>query len=295
MSLGYENPNDDKQRLNDQQQWLFSQIMSGSKPSNLIQTWITSSEDFPAPQRLAIYQSGYKLRLLECMQAEFPILRLYLGDEVFGMFALGYIQSMPSKHYSLYELGANFPSFLKHSRPPLEALTKSISEEMVSYMALPEQLAELERAQACSIRARGNEDAPSHLSTVQFMSWPSLSLPSTSQLVDVEFDLIAYLKSAEMHLTKTMLDPTEHLEKPIRPDLAKQTLLVFRERYRVNIVRLQDWQAIILKAIASEDAPNWPFIADQCQLPEYELLLRLNLWLPEAIRLHQVSLMSPQY
>lgn len=295
MSRKYEIQNDIRKRLNDQQQWLFSQIMSGSRTSNAPQTWITDSEDFPATQRLAIYQSGYKLRLLECMQAEFPMLRLYLGDEVFGMFALRYIQSMPSKHYSLYELGANFPSFLKHSRPPLESLSKSINEEMASYMALPEQLAELERAQACSIRAWGNENAPSHLSTIRFMSWPKLSLPKTSQLVDVEFDLITYLKSAETYLNRTELDPTHHLEKPKRPDPAKQTLLVFREHYRVNIVRLQDWQAIILKAVASEEAPHWPHIANQCQLPEFELLLRLNLWIPEAIRLHQVSLIPSQY
>jgi len=65
--------------------------------------------------------------------------------------------------------------------------------------------------------------------------------------------------------------------------------LVFREHYRVNIVRLEPWQASIIKAFQTTGEVNWVAIASLCGIPEHELLMRLNLWLPEAMRRNQVS------
>lgn len=277
--------------LEQQQQWLFRQILQGRPDADSSQ-WITGSQTFPVKERLRVYQTGYRLRLLECMQVEFPALLLYLGDDVFQMFALGYLQQMPSRHYSLYELGAHFADFLRQTRPTPEQA--NVTGQMAHYLVLPEQLAQLERAQAISIRAQGQEDLVSGGLGFQLMTWPNISLPDTSQLIDADFDLLSYLQQAESYLAQQD-NPNEEncaggeLTKPDKPAIEPQALLVFRERYRVNIVRLEAWQSTVIKASLATDEINWPAIASQCEIPEYELLMRLNLWLPEAIRLNQVK------
>ena len=48
-----------------------------------------------ARERLAVYTSGYVLRLLECMRADFPVLHGFVGDSVFDAFAKAYIITLP--------------------------------------------------------------------------------------------------------------------------------------------------------------------------------------------------------
>lgn len=278
-----------KATLEQQQQWLFQQILRGRPDANSSQ-WIEGSKTFPVEERLRVYQAGYRLRLLECMQVEFPALHLYLGDEVFRMFALGYLQKIPSQHYSLYELGAHFAAFLRQTRPTPEQA--NMPEQVARYLALPEQLAQLERAQAISIRAQGQESLAAGGLGFQLMTWPNISLPETSQLVEIDFDLLSYLQQAESYLAQRDDDnesEESNISKPNKPALGPQALLVFRQHYRVNIVRLEPWQRAVIKATQVSQTVNWSVVAIECGIPEYELLMRLNLWLPEAIRLNQVS------
>lgn len=273
--------------LEAQQQWLFRQILQGQASADASQ-WIDGSQTFPVAERVRVYQAGYRLRLLECMQVEFPALHLYLGDDLFRMFALGYLQQMPSRHYSLYELGAYFADFLRDTRPsPAQA---NMDGQMARYLALPEQLAQLERAQAVSIRANGGDANVAALSALQLMTWPKLSLPETSQLVEVDFDLLGYLQQAERYFAHLDDDSKADLDKPSRPVVETQSLLVFRDGYRVNIARLQPWQAVVMKAAQASGKINWAALAAQCDIPEHELLVRLSLWLPEAVRSNQVHI-----
>ena len=41
--------------------------------------------------RLHIYADGYVQRLLECLQADFPVLRKTMGTELFDFFARAYV------------------------------------------------------------------------------------------------------------------------------------------------------------------------------------------------------------
>ena len=70
-----------------------------------------------ARERLAVYTGGYVLRLLECMRADFPVLRGFIGDSVFDAFAKAYVITMPPVSHSLYDLGADFPRFLRLTLP----------------------------------------------------------------------------------------------------------------------------------------------------------------------------------
>ena len=58
--------------------------------------------------RLAIYRGPITPRLLECLQAEFPVLATALGEELFNEFAFAYLQAYPSRSYTLDHLGRDF-------------------------------------------------------------------------------------------------------------------------------------------------------------------------------------------
>ncbi len=79
---------------------------------------VTRSKALSAVDRLAIYGYAYYARLLECLKEEFPAVLHAVGEEAFDSFALGYLQKYPSRSYTLFELGANFPKYLQETRPP---------------------------------------------------------------------------------------------------------------------------------------------------------------------------------
>jgi hypothetical protein len=78
---------------------------------------IRRSKSLTAAERMAIYANAYYARLLECMEAWFPVLKSALGEEVFNSFAFEYLQRYPSKSYTLDRLGENFSRFLDETRP----------------------------------------------------------------------------------------------------------------------------------------------------------------------------------
>ncbi len=73
-----------------------------------------------ALERLAIYGYAYYARLLECLREEFPVLKHALGEELFDAFAVGYLELYPSRSYTLFHLGLNFPRYLAETRPDQE-------------------------------------------------------------------------------------------------------------------------------------------------------------------------------
>jgi hypothetical protein len=81
------------------------------------ETVVTRSRALTALERLAIYGYAYYARLLECLREEFPVLKHALGDELFDAFVAEYLERYPSRSYTLFHLGLNFPRFLAETRP----------------------------------------------------------------------------------------------------------------------------------------------------------------------------------
>ncbi len=82
-----------------------------------LESVVTRSRKLSASERLAVYGNAYYARLLECLGEVYPVLLRTLGEEVFNGFAFGYLQSHPSKSYTLGELGRRFPGYLRETRP----------------------------------------------------------------------------------------------------------------------------------------------------------------------------------
>jgi hypothetical protein len=107
------------------QRWMQAAIMhpagvaegAGSVAPEIV---ITRSRMQTALERLAIYGYAYHARLLECLRDEFPVLKHALGEELFDEFAVEYLEQYPSRNYTLFQLGVNFPRFLAQTRPAQE-------------------------------------------------------------------------------------------------------------------------------------------------------------------------------
>jgi hypothetical protein len=121
------------------QRWLWAAIQSSSDDFDP-RTAPIHSEGLAAQQRVAIYANGYRLRLLECLQAEFTALAGLLGEPLFTRFALDYLRAQPSTSYTLHDLGAGFPEHLARTRP--DAAGPSGPEAWVDFLI---DLARLER------------------------------------------------------------------------------------------------------------------------------------------------------
>jgi len=87
-----------------------------------LETIVCPSAQQSSAERLAIYQRGYTLRLLECMRATYPALRHALGVNLFDDFALDYLYEHPSRTYTLLALDEQFPEHLAATRPDADAV-----------------------------------------------------------------------------------------------------------------------------------------------------------------------------
>jgi hypothetical protein len=70
-----------------------------------------------AETRLAIYYDAYRLRLLEALASNYPVLRAWIGEEEFETAAIAYLAAHPSRHFSIRWFGHLLPEFLAATPP----------------------------------------------------------------------------------------------------------------------------------------------------------------------------------
>jgi hypothetical protein len=83
-------------------------------------TVLTSIADSRKTDRatlFAVYYDAYRMRLAEFLSNDFPILRIRLGDEVFGHLVEDYILSAPSRQRNARWYGTRLPDFMQESEP----------------------------------------------------------------------------------------------------------------------------------------------------------------------------------
>ena len=223
----------------------------------------------PREARLGIYASGYVLRLLECLRSEFPALRRLLSDPLFDFFARAYVLECPSRSFTLLELGRGFADFLQRTQ----------ARQASANLALPLDLARLERARSEASYAKGTEnDVGTEVGGV--MSFALSLLGGASVEVAAPPCLRLLSLSYPLHRTLEAFDRGEAgLEIP---DAAPTFVAVTRRHYRVRVLELAPWQYAFLAAAA---APQSAFAcavacARESGRPLDEILADLLLWLP---------------
>jgi hypothetical protein len=82
-----------------------------------IEQVVNRSEKLDAVNRMEVYSGAYFARLLECMRGEFPVSMATIGEELFDQFVVGYLNTYPSRSYSLGHLGETFANYLTETSP----------------------------------------------------------------------------------------------------------------------------------------------------------------------------------
>jgi len=240
------------------QHWLAQTIIAGAADSLAP---VRRSNRLPAATRVSVYVNGYRHRLIECLQKEFPILRQLIGDEPFDLLARTYVETNPSHSYTLYAFGAGFAAYLAARQPP----------GLGDIAGMPAALARIERAKSEVYRARGREAAPQAEDTPFLHSLvarpPSPFRPQTVRLLALPYDfrqtLAAHARGEPLPL----------------PDVADCFLAVARAGYRVECHALERWRYDWLAALPGENDPQ-PAPAPP-SIPGGDDELRR--WLPEAV------------
>jgi hypothetical protein len=224
-------------------------------------------------KRLSIYAQGYVLRLLECLRAEFPALRSFVGDAVFDSFAGAYLISRPSGSPSLFDFGQGFPQFLEETKPE----AGSLDEDLRLLLDLPSELARVERARSEVMRAHGTEQDAHMRATLSpldvFSEDVVLQATPTLRLLELKFPLVDFLKKFDRG-------------EPCELGAARACLAAAgRANYRVYLEEVSPWQFAFLKACGR---PTSLYEAVQVAALESgeeraAVLAELVMWLPVAV------------
>ena len=83
-------------------------------PADAIADVILPSATLDPVERVGIYHGMYLLRMQDALGADYPALQHYLGDR-FPAFVAAYVQSHPSRSYTLNRLGDHVPAFVAGS------------------------------------------------------------------------------------------------------------------------------------------------------------------------------------
>ncbi|WP_266104604.1 DNA-binding domain-containing protein [Xanthomonas campestris] len=229
--------------------------------------------------RLAIYANGYWLRLIECLQSDYPALSRLLGPELFAFFARAYLSDYPSTSPSLHALGARFPYFLR---------TSQRVRDQQQRQRFPLELARIERALADASRAQGLEEAAMETridASTLALGWPcTVHLPATTRLAIVS------------HTLESFRGWLSGASPSVSPIAGRTFLAIRRHRFRVAIEPLTDWQFFAL-----HHAARRPRTLIECAQAAArrsgraagELHALLALWLPTAQASSMVVLRSP--
>ncbi|TDV56352.1 DNA-binding domain-containing protein [Actinophytocola oryzae] len=252
------------------QEWLLNACTGAGNPGTCRASEVVRGSDrLTADERLTIYALGYRARLRECLKAEFPALHALVGEQVFGLFADGYVAAHPPRSHSMFDLGARFADFLDETRP-------NPREPPGSLDALPTALARLERARAECRRARGVESDPARpVDPLEVMTTPDMTIrtPPTLRLLRLDFPLLDTLTAAD------------HGDRPSIPDPADTYYAVARTHYRVRVHVVTRWQHTFLHTCATGVALHTAVsaTADACALDLPRLWAALVTWLPVAV------------
>ena len=88
---------------------------------------IVPSKTMAPLERLAVYQGMYAVRMGEALAADYPGLRVFLGDHLFEHFVADYVAIHPSRSYTLNRLGDHVPDFVKAWHHPKRAFLADLA------------------------------------------------------------------------------------------------------------------------------------------------------------------------
>src|SRR6266850_1114232 len=85
----------------------------GGRMTDYATRYISPNDRLSSFERLEIYNRQYWFRLISAVSEDFPTLNALLGAKRFDLLILAYLNEHPSTSWTLRDLGAKLPDFLK--------------------------------------------------------------------------------------------------------------------------------------------------------------------------------------
>jgi uncharacterized protein (UPF0276 family) len=126
--------------LEAEQQCMQQSILPGESFDSHVDKWIYPKEEFTPLEQLEVYVNAYRSRLYEVTAEDYPVLKQYLGDELFNELMTHFIRTHRSDHFNIGRFAAKLPAFLAQYWPQEEfAYELCTLEKAISQLADPEE------------------------------------------------------------------------------------------------------------------------------------------------------------
>ncbi len=99
--------------LNARQELMQEAILAGARRDTRPGEWIHPKPGFSPAEQLYVYIGGYRARLFDIVNMDYPALRHYLGDEKTDALLRGFVDTVPSTYYDVSRYSGEFPPYLK--------------------------------------------------------------------------------------------------------------------------------------------------------------------------------------
>lgn len=192
---------------------------------------ISGPDDAYRQERLHIYYSAYRLRLIAALAVDYPVLKEFVGEQRFEQLATAYIEARPSMVRNLRWFGDSLAGFLRNDR--------RFSDE--SILA---EMAEFEWAQGLAFDAAdATQLGFDELASVPADHWPQLRFVAhpSLQLVASQWNVIALWHAHR---------DTENLPTATRQD-KPATIAVWRKSYKTYFRTLDRDEALLWRDLVA--------------------------------------------
>lgn len=138
--------------LKSEQEILQQAILRGKNQDSNPAAWIREKADFPASAQLGVYINAYRWRLFDVVSVDYPVLKNYLGENVFEKLIQDFIEATAPQHFNIARYALQLPAFLRGHKS-----NDGFSSELCALETAISQLADAEETTAL---------APEHLSNL---------------------------------------------------------------------------------------------------------------------------------
>ena len=188
---------------------------------------VKPSHSLTSAERVDIYHGMYLLRMVEALESDYPASRHFLGEEAFEQFVVDYVQTFPSRSYTLNRLGDHVPQFFADNPERPHAAF----------------LHDLTRAELAITEVFDAEETPV-LTAEQVAKLPQRAWASARLRPIAAFRLLAL-----RHPVTPFFEATKHDRPAPRPRRRASWLAVYRQKYSVLRLELSRTEHDLLAAL----------------------------------------------
>ncbi len=108
-------------------------IFSGDKKDAA--NWIRSKKNFAPKNQLSVYVDSYRLRLIDVVSEDYPVLKKYLGEKKFSQLIEDFVEENNSDHFNIGRFAVKLSQFLVQKKYDKFAIELCDLETAISQLA----------------------------------------------------------------------------------------------------------------------------------------------------------------